>query len=95
MSTAFTFANKDILKSALVSSDGAEHYTTSTTSGFRGRKVTTVSAASGLVGSIDWRGKLFSINGMQRKWDELKSRPGGILSTYVRFVRERTCYPRN
>ncbi|KAJ7895179.1 hypothetical protein B0H14DRAFT_2681537 [Mycena olivaceomarginata] len=81
MSTAFTFANKDILKSALVSPDGAEHYATSTTSGFRGRKVTTVSAASGLVGSIDWRGKLFSING-------LEVAPGGD-SQHVRAFRER------
>jgi hypothetical protein len=83
MSLALTFADKRLLRTSLVGPDGGVHYTTTTTHGWRGRKVTTVSAASGLVGFIDWHKKVFEINGVQRKWDELKSRSNGFFSTYV------------
>ncbi|KAJ7895178.1 hypothetical protein B0H14DRAFT_2558756 [Mycena olivaceomarginata] len=81
MSTALTFVAEELLNTTIVAPDGGVHYTTTTTDGWLGRKVTTVSAASGLVGFIDWREKVFVINGVQRKWDELKSRPKGILSS--------------
>ncbi|KAJ7210902.1 hypothetical protein GGX14DRAFT_625149, partial [Mycena pura] len=81
MSLALTFLDSKLLKTSLVGPDGAVHYTTSTTSGLRGRKVTTITAASGAVGVIDWRQKLFTINGAQRAWKELKSNPGGILNS--------------
>ncbi|KAJ6575581.1 hypothetical protein DFH09DRAFT_1150646 [Mycena vulgaris] len=81
MSAALTFADKKLLASPIIRADGAVHYTTSTTSGFVRRKITTIMAASGLVGMIDWREKTFAINGVQRKWDELKSRSGGIFSS--------------
>ncbi|KAJ7129910.1 hypothetical protein C8R43DRAFT_1026191 [Mycena crocata] len=80
MSTTLTFTDKNILQAALVSADGAVHYTTSTTSGFLGRKVTTIMGTSGVVGVINWREDLFIINGVQRKWDDLKTRSNGILS---------------
>ncbi|KAF7367068.1 hypothetical protein MSAN_00966200 [Mycena sanguinolenta] len=48
MSTALTFIDRKILDSPVIGPEGAVHYTTSTTHGFRGRKVTTITAASGL-----------------------------------------------
>ncbi|KAJ7144161.1 hypothetical protein C8R44DRAFT_759549, partial [Mycena epipterygia] len=81
MSIALTFADKNLLDSPLVGAEGTVHYSTSTTSGFRGRKLTTVMAASGLAGVIDWRKKIFVIDGVQRGWDTLKSRSGGIFSS--------------
>lgn len=86
MSIALTFIDKDLLKSTLVGAEGAVQYTTSTTSGFRGRKVTTITAASGLVGTINWRAKTFDINGVERGWHDLKSKSGGIFSSYVLLV---------
>ncbi|KAJ7436437.1 hypothetical protein FB451DRAFT_1454764 [Mycena latifolia] len=35
----------------------------------------------GLVGIINWRDKTFTLNGVERKWDELKSRSDGIFSS--------------
>lgn len=78
MSTALTFVEKKLLESPVIA-DGTVHYTTSTTTGFRGRKITTITAASGLVGMINWREKTFVINGVQRKWDDLKRHSAGIL----------------
>jgi hypothetical protein len=85
MSTALTFVTEELLNTTIVAPDGGVHYTTTTTDGWLGRKVTTVSATSGLVGFIDWREKVFIINGVQQKWDELKSRPKGILSSCVSY----------
>ncbi|KAJ7144124.1 hypothetical protein C8R44DRAFT_973794 [Mycena epipterygia] len=81
MSIALTFVDQKLLDSPLVGAEGAVYYTTSTTSGFRGRKVTTIMATSGLVGVINWREKMFIINGVQHDWDDLKSRSGGIFSS--------------
>ncbi|KAJ7035850.1 hypothetical protein C8F04DRAFT_1096934 [Mycena alexandri] len=81
MSIALTFTDKKLVDTALVAPDGAVHYTTSTTHGLMGRKTTTVSAASGLVGFINWREKIFSINGVQQKWEDLKERSNGIFSS--------------
>ncbi|KAJ7144123.1 hypothetical protein C8R44DRAFT_846097 [Mycena epipterygia] len=81
MSIALTFVDQNLLDSPVVGAEGAVYYTTSTTSGFRGRKVTTIMAASGLVGVINWREKKFIINGVQRDWDDLESRSGGIFSS--------------
>ncbi|KAJ7336800.1 hypothetical protein DFH08DRAFT_939129 [Mycena albidolilacea] len=65
MSLALTFADKRLLRTSLVGPDGGVHYTTTTTHGWRGRK----------------HKKVFEINGVQRKWDELKSRSNGFFST--------------
>ena len=81
MSIALTFVDKNLLESPIVGSDGAVHYTTSTTHGVLHRKVTTIMAASGLVGTINWRDESFVINGVQRGWDSLRSRSGGIFSS--------------
>lgn len=91
MSLALTFVDQNLLDSPLVGGEGAVHYTTSTTSGFRGRKVTTIMAASGLVGVINWREKKFVINGVQREWDDLKSRSGGIFSSCVASISILVC----
>ncbi|KAJ7169272.1 hypothetical protein C8R43DRAFT_121539 [Mycena crocata] len=85
-----TFINMTLLESALVETDGEVnhvHYNTSTTAGreFSGRKVTTIMASSGLMGVIDWRGKFFKINGVRRARRDLKSRPGGIISSDRRW----------
>ncbi|KAJ7773973.1 hypothetical protein B0H16DRAFT_1763528 [Mycena metata] len=81
MSTALTFTDKKLVDSTLVAPDGAVHYTTSTDKGFMGRKTTTISAASGLVGLINWRKKVFVINGVQQSWEDLKQRSNGIFSS--------------
>lgn len=60
----------ELLDSALVGADGAVHYRVSTTQGFFRRKVTTMLAASGVVGVINWREKLFIIDDVERTWDE-------------------------
>ncbi|KAK7038565.1 hypothetical protein R3P38DRAFT_2906548 [Favolaschia claudopus] len=81
MTLALTFADKKLLDTAVIGPDGAVHYTTTTTSGLRGRKITTVGAASGIIGFINWRDKTFVINGVPRSWDDLKSRSGGLFSS--------------
>ncbi|KAJ7679643.1 hypothetical protein B0H17DRAFT_1077664 [Mycena rosella] len=81
MSTALTFAHKNLLASSIAAADGIVHYTTSTTRGLRGRKSTTIRAADGLVGTIKWRDKTFVINGVQREWRRLKSHSGEIFSS--------------
>ncbi|KAJ7458147.1 hypothetical protein FB451DRAFT_1564011, partial [Mycena latifolia] len=76
MSTTLTFTDRHLLVSSLVGVDGVVHYTTSTTGGnFRGHKTTIVAAGrSGLVGLIDWRGMTFSINGAQRKFNDVRAK---------------------
>ncbi|KAF7351986.1 hypothetical protein MVEN_01160800 [Mycena venus] len=81
MSTTLTFTDQKLLESAVVDAEGTVQYTTTTTSGFRGRKITTIMAASGPVGVMNWRQKTFTINGVHREWEYLKSRSGGIFSS--------------
>ncbi|KAJ7784924.1 hypothetical protein DFH07DRAFT_907605 [Mycena maculata] len=81
MSIALTFTARDLLNSTVVGAEGGVHYNTMTTKGIMGRKVTTINAASGLVGMINWREKEFVINGVQRKWDDIKARSGGLFSS--------------
>ncbi|KAJ7346325.1 hypothetical protein DFH08DRAFT_870979 [Mycena albidolilacea] len=80
MSIALTFVDENLLESAVVGPEGTAHYTTTTTSGLRGHKITTITAAGGLVGSINWREKLFIINNVERKRDDLHSRKSGLLN---------------
>ncbi|KAK7017812.1 hypothetical protein R3P38DRAFT_3560437 [Favolaschia claudopus] len=80
-SLTLTFVDKKLLQTTLIDPDNAIHYTLTTTSGFRGKKITTITAASGLVGSIDWREKTFTINGVEKKWDDLKTRSAGVFRT--------------
>ncbi|KAF8183463.1 hypothetical protein K438DRAFT_1679159 [Mycena galopus ATCC 62051] len=81
MSAALTFTHEDLLNSSVNAPDGAVYYTTITTKGLRGRKITTVTAASGLVGTINWREKSFVINGVERVQEDLKERSAGIFSS--------------
>ncbi|KAJ7083457.1 hypothetical protein C8R44DRAFT_753473 [Mycena epipterygia] len=81
MSLALTFVHRNLIETPLVGAEGAVHYTVNTTRGtWGGRKITTIVAASGLVGVINWREKIFIINGVQREWDDLKARSGGVFS---------------
>jgi hypothetical protein len=77
---ALTFVDENQLESAVVGPEGTAHYTTTTTSDLRGHKITTITAAGGLAGSINWREKLFIINDVERKWDDLHSRKSGLLN---------------
>ncbi|KAJ6529610.1 hypothetical protein B0H19DRAFT_1192913 [Mycena capillaripes] len=86
MAAPLTFSKENLIDSAVVGPDGAVYYTTSTTKGLLGRKETTITAASGLLGLINWREKAFVINGVQKEWDDLKERSAGIF----RFEREWT-----
>ncbi|KAK7056146.1 hypothetical protein R3P38DRAFT_3170819 [Favolaschia claudopus] len=78
MSLPLTFADKKLLETSLIGPDNMIYYTTSTTKSCSGRKLTTVVAASGVVGLINWREKTFSLNGAVRKWDELKRKSAGM-----------------
>ncbi|KAJ7205694.1 hypothetical protein B0H12DRAFT_1160153 [Mycena haematopus] len=80
MSIAFTFADKTLLDTNVIAPGGTVQYAITTTNGFFGRKATTIVAASGVPGLIDWRKKAFVINGVQKKWNDLKSR-GGVFSS--------------
>ncbi|KAK7017172.1 hypothetical protein R3P38DRAFT_1318294 [Favolaschia claudopus] len=78
MTLPLTFASKKLLETSLIGPDNMVHYTTSTTkSSCSGRKLSTVTAASGVVGVINWRDKTFSLNGVVRKWDEIKRKSAG------------------
>jgi hypothetical protein len=88
MSIALTFVDKKLLESAVIGPEGVVHYTLDTTSGFLGRKISTITAASGLVGIINWREKLFIINGVQQEWEDLEEKTGGLFSSYAIF-----CFP--
>ncbi|KAJ6589315.1 hypothetical protein B0H19DRAFT_1248862 [Mycena capillaripes] len=82
MPIPLTFTDKTILETTVVGPEGTVHYTTTNAKpGWGGRQITIITAASGLVGSINWREKTFVINGVQRAWDDLKSRSGAILSS--------------
>ncbi|KAJ7614469.1 hypothetical protein FB45DRAFT_937003 [Roridomyces roridus] len=81
MSLPLTFLDTKLIQSALVGPDGAVHYTLTSTHGLMRRKSeTTISAASGLTGVIYWTEKTFEINGVQRRWDDIESRVGGLLN---------------
>ncbi|KAF7367067.1 hypothetical protein MSAN_00966100 [Mycena sanguinolenta] len=90
MSIALTFTGKEILDTPIVGPDGAVHYTTSSTHGFRGRKVTTITAASGLVGCINWREEVFVINGQEWSWSKVRSRSGFFKLSYEWHWNERS-----
>ncbi|KAJ6628337.1 hypothetical protein B0H10DRAFT_2428892 [Mycena sp. CBHHK59/15] len=82
MYIALTFASQQLLNSPVFGAEGAVHYTTTTTSGaYHAHKVTTIVAASGLVGIINWLDKTFTINGLQCQWDHLKCPVGGVFSS--------------
>ncbi|KAJ7243837.1 hypothetical protein B0H12DRAFT_1022835 [Mycena haematopus] len=81
MSIALAFTDKKLLDTTVVAPNGAVQYATTTTSGFFGRKTTTIVAASGVAGLIDWREKVFVINGVHKKWSHLKSRAGVFSSS--------------
>jgi hypothetical protein len=74
-SPSLIFTQKNLLESTLVDSSGALHYTTATTTGLHGRKVTTITGAS-TVGEINWREKTFAIGDVCRGWDALRSHVG-------------------
>ncbi|KAF8142892.1 hypothetical protein K438DRAFT_1877144 [Mycena galopus ATCC 62051] len=75
MTLALKFLTKHLLESAIIGPDDAVHYHTTSTRGFGGRKTTTITAASGLqfVGVINWREHTFEINGVKRRWDEIRT----------------------
>ncbi|KAJ7141607.1 hypothetical protein C8R46DRAFT_1318092 [Mycena filopes] len=81
MSFALTFARPTLLESPVVAPDGNVHFTTSSTHGSHGRKRTTVTAASGRVGVINWRDDLFIIDGVEKKCDEPKAHTGGAFGS--------------
>ncbi|KAJ6545465.1 hypothetical protein B0H19DRAFT_1075772 [Mycena capillaripes] len=79
MATPLTFVDKKLLDTVVIGPEGAVYYTTrTTTSGGRNHNITTITAASGLLGFINWPEKVFVINGMQRPWDDLRERWGGL-----------------
>ncbi|KAJ7762152.1 hypothetical protein B0H16DRAFT_1719193 [Mycena metata] len=82
MALPLTFMDRELIHSVVVGPDGGVCYTLSSTSGaFRGRKITTITAASGFVGIINWRRHLFVLNGVEQKWDHVRVKLGGIFSS--------------
>ncbi|KAF7314836.1 hypothetical protein MKEN_00958100 [Mycena kentingensis (nom. inval.)] len=78
--TTLTFTSKKLCDTTVVGPDRRVWYTTETTRGLRGRKVTAIRAASGATGKIDWREKTFAINGEQRTLKQLRT--GGFLGQW-------------
>ncbi|RDB20612.1 hypothetical protein Hypma_012130 [Hypsizygus marmoreus] len=83
-----TFHGKDILDSIIRSEDNTTHYYTSTTTSFRGRKITSIQydpphslSAGYTAGTIDWRTGVFDIGGLQRPISMLKRKSGGLFSS--------------
>ncbi|KAF7305572.1 hypothetical protein HMN09_00810400 [Mycena chlorophos] len=70
----FSFLGAHINDSAVVGPDQAVHYEISTTRGFMKRKVTTIKSADGVTGSINWREETFTLNGVEKQWDDLQHR---------------------
>ncbi|KAJ6498357.1 hypothetical protein C8R47DRAFT_1259821 [Mycena vitilis] len=70
-----TFTEKTILQSSLVDSSGVQHYTIATTTGLRGREVTTITAA-GHIGEIGWAKEEFEIGSDHFGWDSVRSEVG-------------------
>ncbi|KAJ7055513.1 hypothetical protein C8F01DRAFT_1158487 [Mycena amicta] len=70
MALLLTFTASKLLESSLIGSDGVIHYSIKTTRGLRGRKVTTATSSTGsrVVGSINWRERTFTIEGVQQAW---------------------------
>ncbi|KAJ7458525.1 hypothetical protein FB451DRAFT_1406286 [Mycena latifolia] len=69
MSLALTFGDKKLLDSPILGPDGAVCYTTSTTHGFRGRKITTIMAASGLRKWDELKSRSNGIFSSEREWN--------------------------
>ncbi|KAJ7055528.1 hypothetical protein C8F01DRAFT_1158510 [Mycena amicta] len=70
MALLLTFTASKLLESSLTGSDGVTHYSIKTTRGLRGRKVTTATSSAGsrVVGSINWRERTFTIEGVKQAW---------------------------
>ncbi|KAJ7456103.1 hypothetical protein FB451DRAFT_1277008 [Mycena latifolia] len=82
MATALTFTETSLLASPIAGADGIVHYTTSTTHTAQGRGHTAITSASGgLHAQIDWAGKTFAVDGVCRRWDEVKAGTGWIFSS--------------
>ncbi|KAJ7762257.1 hypothetical protein B0H16DRAFT_1808880 [Mycena metata] len=80
MALPLTFMDRELTDSVVVGPDGGVYYTLSSMSGLRGRKITTITAASGFVGIINGRRHLFVLNGVEQKWDHIRIKFGGIFS---------------
>ncbi|KAJ7748329.1 hypothetical protein B0H16DRAFT_1888431 [Mycena metata] len=83
MALALTFMDRKLTDSVVVGPDGGLYYALSTTHGFRGRKIMTITAASGLVGIVNWREDVFILNGVEKKWNQIRARSGGIFSSGI------------
>ncbi|GLB38118.1 hypothetical protein LshimejAT787_0411690 [Lyophyllum shimeji] len=86
----FTFSSKDILNSELHCAAAGRppvSYTIHTTTGFLGRKTTSLvlfagstSRYQGATAAIHWKKHTFEIGGVSRDWADLKQHAGGIFS---------------
>lgn len=84
MAPIFTFADKDILQSLLLPDldHVSTYFTIRTSSNILWRKITTLSPGSATTvdhsyptGSIDWRNKTFTIGGIVKSTQSLKTSP--------------------
>ncbi|KAJ7613531.1 hypothetical protein FB45DRAFT_874481 [Roridomyces roridus] len=80
LSLTFTNPKHDLIDTPLTAPDGEVHFTLSTMNGMLGRKITTITSTSGLVGTIHWRENSFSLDGVQVPVKDLKTKSGGLLS---------------
>ncbi|RDB20656.1 hypothetical protein Hypma_012180 [Hypsizygus marmoreus] len=75
-----TFSTPDLLD-ATIQSAGSRSYRTKTSTGFRGRKATSLAIINGkeqqVVGGIDWREKELVVEGKSWELSELKSKVPG------------------
>ena len=79
----FTFADESELNSRLITKDtNSNSFTTSTTFGVTGLKVTTLTSKSpsGVVGRIDWRNRTFEVEGVTKTLDQVRIGPGSVFT---------------
>ncbi|RDB20789.1 hypothetical protein Hypma_012149 [Hypsizygus marmoreus] len=84
----YLFGDADLLNSTLLPAHPYYwvSYSTSTTSGFLGRKVTTLTPSASfnayatLGAAINWREETFEVGGRMKKWEDLTHKTGGMFS---------------
>lgn len=95
----FTFSKQDILNTDLHHDPAGRStsYRIDTTTGFRGRKTTTLvptgrSSSHRIPAAIHWRERTFEMGGVKHDWSTLKHNTGGIFSSSREWRWSRKSY---
>ncbi|KAL1743716.1 hypothetical protein HDZ31DRAFT_64789 [Schizophyllum fasciatum] len=81
MPSSLTFSSKDILNSLVIMDNGSTAFTTHSTKGFRGRKVTSLTGGGAERAVINWRQRTITIGKQSKSLDFLKRPARGWWSS--------------